>query len=137
MFILSTSESAAETVATEVVEIGFGTVIIDLIMAVLFAWAGYQIIKWIFGKLLEENKKLNGEYQEVGNKTSVVIDGEETTIDMTIDGVEVDNTQEESSSGVDGKKDEPIPTSVKFMFIISGIYLVATWLMNTIYGFII
>lgn len=137
VFILSTSQNAAETMAAETVQIGFGTVIIDLIMAVLFAWAGYTIIKWIFGKIFEENKKLNGEYQEVGNKTAVVIDGTETTIDMTIDGVEVQSTQEEASSGVDSKKSEPIPTSVKLMFIIAGVYLIGTWLLNTIYGFII
>ena len=136
MFILSSTDNVS-TEAAEVVQIGFGTVIVDLIMALLFAWAGYTFIKWIFAKIFEENKKLNGEYQEVGNKASVVIDGTETTVDMTIDGVEVEESQEEASSNVDSKKNEPIPTSVKFMFIISGLYLIGTWLLNTIYGFTI
>ena len=36
-------EAAAETS-----QIGFGTVVVDLIMALLFAWAGYTFIKQQF-----------------------------------------------------------------------------------------
>lgn len=140
VFILSNTQDAATAsleAAAETTQIGFGTVVVDLIMALLFAWAGYTFIKWIFGKIFAENKKLNGEYQEVSNKTSVVIDGTETTIDMSIDGVPVENTQEEVSSVVDSKKKEPIPMSIKIMFVLSGLYLIGNWLLYTIYGFIV
>ena len=76
---------------------------------------------------------INGEYEVVGQKTEVVIDGKQTTVDITIDG-EPANVQEQIT---EEKKAEPMSKATLFMFIISGVYLIGTWLMNTITGFLI
>ena len=136
-YYLSTSVPAATEVATEAVataEVGFGTLLLDFGIAVLGAWFGYQLLKWFFSKIYEENKKLNGEYEVVGQKTEVVIDGEQTTVDMTIDGEPVEVVSQENTNE---NKVEPMSSATLFMFIISGVYLIGTWIMNTISGFLI
>ena len=125
------AEVAAETAAAT--EVGFGSLLLDFGIAVLAAWFGYQLLKWLFDKIFAENKKLNGEYEVVGQKTEVVIDGKQTTVDITIDG-EPANAQEQIT---EEKKAEPMSRATLIMFIISGVYLIGTWLMNTITGFLI
>ena len=136
-YYLSTSSEVAAEVATEAAataEVGFGTLLIDLGIALLAAWFGYQLLKWFFAKIYEENKKLNGEYEVVGQKTEVVIDGEQTTVDMTIDGEPVEVLSQETTND---KKVEPMSRATLVMFIVSGVYLIGTWIMNTISGFLI
>lgn len=136
-YYLSASSEVATEVATEAAataEIGFGTLLLDFGIAVLTAWFGYQLLKWVFHKIYQENKLLNGEYEVVGQKTEVVIDGEQTVVDITIDGEPVEVVSQETTNE---NKVEPMNRATIVMFIISGVYLIGTWIMNTITGFLI
>jgi hypothetical protein len=133
--VLSDGQSATSEVV-ETVPYGWGSLVIDLIFAILAAWVGYHIVKWLFKKVFRENAMLNGEQKDMEAKTSVVIDGNETTVDMSIDGAPVVQTEEESLSAELNKKDT-ISGFTIFMFVVSGLYLVGNWMLYTIYGFII
>ena len=135
-FILNVYSKPATEAVLETAQYGWGSLLMDLIFALLFAWVGYLIVKWIFGKIFNENNKLNGENKEIETKTAVVIDGNETTVDMSIDGAPVVN-EDETYSEVENKKTEKISKSVMFMFILGGLYLVGNWILYTVYGFLI
>lgn len=135
--VLSYTQEVNTEAATEVVKYGWGSLVIDLIFAILAAWVGYHVIKWLFKRVFRENAALNGEQKEVETKTSVVIDGNETTVDMSIDGAPVVQTEDESSSGDETKQKEKISKSTIIMFVLSGLYLVGNWILYTVYGFII
>lgn len=127
-YLLSFVE-VTETTETVTTTIGLGSIIIDLIIALFVAWAGLYFLKLILARVLKEDKELNGESQKSNeNLTSIKVDGSEQHVEVSIEGASVDLSN------------EPKPKISKltiFMFVLAGIYLGGTWLMNTIYGFLI
>ena len=125
--------SYTEVAAAEAETIGFGSLLISFGIALLSVWVGYEMIKWIFKRIYAENNRLNGEYELVGQKTSVVIDGQETTVDMTIDGESVEAVAEGTT---EENKVEPMNRATLIMFVISGIYLIGSWIIDTVSRFL-
>lgn len=113
-----------------VVNLTIGTILIDLIIALITAWAGLYFLKLIFKKIFEENEKLNGKQETNENLTSIKVDGDETHVEMSIEGAVVSETQEMI---VENKP--KISKGAIVLFVLSGLYLVGTWLLYTMLGF--
>ena len=123
-----TTEAVAETAATS---LGLGTILIDLIIALVVAWAGYYFISLILKKLFAENEKLNGKKGETDTITSITVDGAEQEIEMSIEGVSVETQNNETL-----KEEKPkISGGTIAMFSIAGFYLVMEWIINTVSRF--
>ncbi len=122
------SEVATETVAAE--SVGFGTILIEFIIALVVAWAGFYFLNLIFKRLIKENEKLNGNKDENEITTSIVVDGESQEVEMSIDGESVSESEELSEV----KKDEKpkISGATIAIFAISGLYLLLEWILGTI-----
>lgn len=123
-FLASFAETSA-TETAEVVSIGWGTIVIDFIIAIIVAMAGIYFVKMIINKILAENEKLNGKADKNANEnlTSIKIDGSEEHVEVTISG---ENTTPEKPT---------MSGATKAMFICSGVYLVFEWIIGTLGGF--
>lgn len=129
VFLLSiaSTETASETVSTT--SIGWGTIIVDLIVAVVVAMAGLYFVKEIIKRILKENEKLNGKFEENqtnDNLSAIKIDGNEEQVEITIG---------ETATAEKNKKPE-LSKSTALMFAISGVILVFEWIVGTIAGFL-
>ena len=136
-YLMNATETAetVETVATTTIDLG--TILIDLIVALVVAWAGLYFIRMILAKILKENSKLNGLEETNETVTSIKVDGDETSVEMSIDGDVVENP-DETLSQIKAEAEKPVVSGgTILMFVIAGLYLVGTWLLNTIAGFII
>lgn len=126
------TEVAAEVVVSQ---IGWGTILIDFLFAILAAWAGVYFLNMILKKIFAEDAKLNGTEDAKENLTSIKVDGDETKVEMTIEGSAVSADGENLSSD---KKERPkLSTGTIVMFAIAGLYLVGTWIFYTVCGFLI
>lgn len=127
--ILSSSETAVETVETATTTtIGLGTILVDLIIAAVYAAIGLYLVVAIIKQIKKENKLLNGdlEIKTEDNLTSIKVDGNEQSVEVVING-EVSK---------DAKHEKPVMSSGTIaLFIISGIYLVFEWILGTLGGF--
>lgn len=127
--VLYSTETAVET--TEVVTVvGWGTILVDFIVALLFAVVGYYIIVSIIKQIKKENSKLNADIEQSKNTeenlTSIKVDGNEQSVEITIDG----------KTSSEAKPEKPVLSSGTIaMFVISGIYLVLEWILGTLAGF--
>lgn len=129
---LLTIATKAETVteaATETASVGFGSILISLIMALFMAWAGYYFIRLIFKKIIKENEKLNENKEEKEVVTSIVVDGAAQEVEMTIDG-----TVQLAENPVETKQAEKptISGGAIAMFSVAGLYLLLEWILGTI-----
>lgn len=126
--LVQTSETTTEV--AETLNIGWGTILIDFVIAVVLALAGLYFVKAIIKRILKENEKVNGENKETSNEnlTSIMVDGNEEHVEITIDG---------SATGENSKnKEKPeISKATIIMFALSGIYLVFEWILGTLKGF--
>ena len=129
--VATAAESAAETAT---VNIGLGTVIIDLIFALAFAWAGLYFIKMLIKILIKENEKINGVKNANDAVTSIVVDGSEQAVEMSIDDTVI---VDETGGEVTVCEKPKISRAAVILFVLSGLYLVYTWMINTIAGFLI
>ncbi len=118
------SEVAAEVATTETVSLG--SIFMDLIMAIIVAWAGYYFISMIFKKIIKINDKLNGKDASKETLTSIKVDGDEQKIEMSIEEVPVIECE------VKQEEKPKISAGTIVMFTISGLYLVLEWILNTI-----
>ena len=124
------TDAAAEVV---VEQIGWGTILIDFVLALITAWAGLYFLKMIFKKIFQEDAKLNGTQQTNENVASIKVDGDETKVEMTIEGLAVSENQETAA----GKKERPkLSPGTIIMFSVAGVYLIGTWIFYTICGFL-
>ncbi len=122
-------ETATEAVATAE-SVGFGAILIDLIIALVVAWAGLYFLKIIFNKIIKENEKLNGKEEDKELVTSIVVDGESQEVEMSIDGAEVSEVNDDVKKP---KQEKPNISGVTIaMFAISGVYLLLEWILGTI-----
>lgn len=126
--VLSNSGSLTETAeaTTEVATTGLGTILVDFIVALMFAGIGLYIVVAIIKQIKKENEKLNGLEEKTNNDnvTSIKVDGAEQSVEITIDG--------QNSS--DNEK-PVISKGTIIMFVLSGLYLVLEWILGTIAGF--
>lgn len=120
-----------ETVTETVVAIGLGDILIDLVIALALAAAGFYIISLLIKAIINENRCINGEEKTNDNLTSIKVDGDEQSVEMSIDGVEGYESVETIKP-----EDKKISGATIAMFAISGLYLVGEWILYTIYGFI-
>ena len=122
-------ELTAETTTTTA---GFGSILINFIVALIMAWAGYYLLRILFKKVLQEDEKLNGEKPADDVVTSIKVDGEDKEVEMSIDGVPAESQEEPTLL----KEEKPnISGGTIAMFSIAGLYLVVEWIINTISRF--
>lgn len=126
----SGGSGASDSVTEWVVEpAGYGSILIEFIIALVVAWAGLYFIKLIFKRVIAENEKLNGNESENEVVTSIVVDGEAQEVEMSIDGESVAEAEEISEI----KKEKPkISGATIAIFSISGLYLILEWILGTI-----
>lgn len=129
-YILSLASTAKTVTTTATATIGLGTIIIDLVVALALASIGYYFISLIIKQIVKENDKIN-KVETKDNITSIIVDGDEQNVKMSIDGG--DNYVSSEKTKPDDKK---ISGGAIVMFVISGLYLIGEWLLYTIYGFI-
>ena len=153
--INSLSEEVEIVVTTNTITVG--SLIFDLIYALIMAAIGYKLIKYAMSKILAEDKKINGttETEIESIETTINVSGEQTQAQMTISG---EGTPINSSSDDEFgfEKDElfaeiqanrkdaikekkqskfEISTATTVMFAFSVGYLVIQWLLALINGF--
>ncbi len=134
-YLLSMVPETEVVAETAVIEIGWGTIVVDLIVAMLTAWAGLYFLRMIFKKIFEEDAKLNGAVQTNDGVTSIKVDGDEKSVEMTIEGALVSDKTE---TGEPSKKERPkLSKGTIVMFVAAGIYLIGTWVFYTICGFLL
>ena len=126
--VVSDPSTVAEVPAEAVTPAGVGSILIDLIIALVVAWAGYYFVSLILKKIFAENEKLNGKKGENETVASITVDGQEQEIEMSIDGVPAENVKEEKI-----KEERPKISGVTIaMFSIAGFYLILEWILGTI-----
>lgn len=128
--ILPSTETATETVTT----IGLGTILVNLIVAIIVASAGIYLLKILLRKLLKENENVNGKLEEEKTNENLVVvkvDGSEETVEVNID-----NGKSENSNGETLKEKPNVPGIAIFMFTLSGLYLVGEWILALLIGFL-
>lgn len=128
---VDTSEIVETTTTAQT--IGLGTILIELIIAVLLAWVALYFLKMVLAKIFDEDKKLNKTSDANDNVTAIKVDGENTQVEISIEGKPL---SELSGEPVKDKK-PVIPKAAIIMFALAGAYLCGNWLLNTIYGFLI
>lgn len=131
VYILSLVSKSSAEVAAETV--GLGTIFVDLIIALVIAYAGYYFINILIKKLIAENEKVNGKNKEAETTSSIKVDGENQEVEMTIDGTPAETSDELLETK---KAEKPtISGGTIAMFSIAGLYLVIEWLIGTISRF--
>ncbi len=139
--LLSKNASAApvEEVATTTV----AQYIISVIVAIVFAFIAYNIVKYLIARYLEEDKKLNKSSDALG-ETTIVVEGQEQTTQMMIDGQPVsastEQTTDETLSDVSlGEtkvdKTKGLSVSTIVLFSLSLAYLAFDWISSLLIGF--
>lgn len=130
--ILPVTETAADVAAdaaASTAEIGLGTILINLIIAILVASAGVYFLNILLKKLFKENETVNGESKEnqtEDNLVSIKVDGSEETIEVKVDGENLNK---------DGKIDKPVVSGLTIgLFIMAGLYFVYEWLFYLLKG---
>lgn len=128
--MLSSSETVVESAAVSetVTVVGLGTILVDFIVAMVFAVVGLYIVVAIIKQIKKENEQLNGkaEVETKDNLTSIKVDGNEQSVEVVING----ETSKET------KNEKPVVSGATIaMFIFSGIYLVFEWIVGTLSGF--
>lgn len=127
----SGGSGASDSVTEWVVEpAGYGSILIEFIIALVVAWAGLYFIKMIYKKIIAENEKLNGKEAENETVTSIVVDGEEKEVEMSIDGATIES---EENNLTEKKPEKPKVSGMTIaIFSISGLYLLLEWILGTI-----
>ena len=131
VYILSLVSKSSAEVATEAV--GLGTIFIDLIIALVIAYAGYYFVNFLIKKLIAENEKVNGKNQEAEMTSSIKVDGENQEVEIEIDGAPAETKDELLETK---KAERPnISGGTIAMFSIAGLYLIMEWIVNTVSRF--
>ncbi len=138
MLTLIGGDVVAET-QTNITVLSF---IINVLVALIMAYVGLMIIKWLIAKILDEDAKLNN--------SNVVSETEQTII---IDGAEVQDqvVTVETATGADGKtaavsdnadmvensttlEKKPLSVSTIVLFALSGAILIFEWAASLLMG---
>lgn len=131
-YLLSLVPETEVVTETVTIQLNAGVVFMDLIVALLTAWAGYYIIKLILRKVFHENEKLNGNKNTNDTLTSIKVDGDETHVEMSIEGEQVS-----ADLATSVKTERPKMSKLTIvLFAVAGIYLIGTWGFYTLMGFL-
>ncbi len=137
----STVETVTDTVNTVAVN-PWISVLIELIISLLWAYVGYCIVKRLIKKVIEESDRLNSTgslaLSENSAETTISVDGEAEQTIMKVSDSENFGESSTAASSADGKETKEkqklsIPCIV--MFVASGLYLVAEWIISLLDGF--
>lgn len=115
------------------------SLLFSAIIAFVFAFFGYQIVKFLFKKILAEDKKLNGSTEELTSNASATatVDGKEVEAEIS-SSTQSEMKEEDVIAGqseLEKPKIETLPVSAIVMFCLSGAYLVVEWISALISGF--
>lgn len=112
------------------------SLLFSAVVAVIFAFFGYYILKFLFRKLLAEDKKLNGEPEKaVAENITVSVDGTDVEAKLSSGSSMKEEDVIEGQSNLEKPKIETLPVSAIVMFCLSGAYLVIEWISALISGF--
>lgn len=133
--VLDSAVEATETASSN----PWLSLLFSAIIAFVFAFFGYQIIKFLFKKILAEDKKLNGSTEELTQNASATatVDGKEVEAEIS-SGSQSEMKEEDVIAGqseLEKPKIETLPVSAIVMFCLSGAYLVVEWISALISGF--
>ena len=130
------SSSAATTTSLTMFDLVY-----SIIYAVIFAYIGYYLIRLIIAKMFVENEKLNGKVNENTQNAqlqTITIDGEESVVEMTIDGEPQTGVQEggeTNSENVKSEDKQKMSVGEIIMFTIAGLFMAFDWISSLLIGF--
>ena len=133
--VLDSAVEATETASSN----PWLSLLFSAIIAFVFAFFGYQIVKFLFKKILAEDKKLNGSTEELTSNASATatVDGKEVEAEIS-SSTQSEMKEEDVIAGqseLEKPKIETLPVSAIVMFCLSGAYLVVEWISALISGF--
>lgn len=129
---LDTAVNTAETASAN----PWLSLLFSTIIALVFAYFGYYILKYLFRKIMAEDKKLNGE-PENENNIEVSVDGTQIDAEVVVSSSEQMTDEDVIAGQSDLKKPQidVLPVSAVVMFCLSGAYLIIEWVSALISGF--
>ena len=130
-------------VAQTVVANPWLVLLMELIISLIWAYVGYSILKYLLKKTIDENNRINNNANLALNQneteTIISVDGEAETAVMEVSAAEGSeektSVNENSEAGEGSKKKEGFSVPCIIMFVLSGLYLVAEWIMSLLDGF--
>lgn len=125
--------------ATEAVQITPMSFVVDVIVACIMCYVGWIMMKWLIGRILIEDAKLNTDEEPlmVDKKQAILVDGEEVVTEVVLEGAEnvADSDMAEASGVKEEPEKKPLSAGVIVMFALSGCYLLFEWIANLLVGF--
>ncbi len=129
---------SASSAATETVTSPWLSLFVSLIIAIIFAAIGYFIIKRLIKSIKREDEKINS--KPVENTETILVDGAETDVSMTVNGEKIENISYEDgksqtvTTGVDSNGKPQISFVTIALFAVSGLYLLFDWITSLLSG---
>ncbi len=115
------------------------SLLINLVIALVVAFIAYKLLMWVIKKLKEENEKVNAPKVVEETNSTILIDGQEQDVSITIDGEKFESLNEngepklvQSENSKDGKPQLSVATIV--MFALAGAYLLFDWITALLTG---
>lgn len=118
-----TSQALIESTTTTS---SWGSLLINLAIAIFLAVIGYFVIKRLMDKMCAESDNINS--VGVQENATIKIDNAEVAVEMAVDGNVVEQQSESKTVGVVQTKKERVTFSIILMFILSGAYFAIEWL---------
>lgn len=114
--------------------------VIDLVVALIFAGIAFLLVKSLTRSLIKENERVNGE-KPAQSETPILVDGEQTQTVMMVDGKVVEeqtadeNLAEDKSNQSSNEEKKPLSAPVIVLFSLSFAYLTFDWILSLLQGF--
>lgn len=114
--------------------------VIDLVVALIFAGIAFLLVKSLTRSLIKENERVNGE-KPAQSETPILVDGEQTQTVMMVDGKVVEeqttaeNLTEEKSNQNSNEEKKTLSAPVIVLFSLSFAYLAFDWILSLLQGF--
>ena len=138
-YAFADTAAAGEAAETASNFVSWGVLFLNLALALIYAYIGYVVIKYLFNKILKEDAILNKTKDaEALETTTIKVDDTSVNVEMTIDGETItEKDTDTNTSGTENAKEksEVIPLGVIVMFALSGLYLAFEWLSTLLIGF--
>ena len=111
--------------------------VVDVVIAAILAYVGFEILKWLLKKVLEENDKLNNSIQKMEEEQTILVDGQEVVAEMVVEGTnEVVEGDVVAASGYTEKPEkQPVSAMTIVCFAITGCYMLYEWIGYLLMGF--
>lgn len=113
---------------------------INLIIALIFASLGFFLVRFLIKKANQENDRINVKKEEPDANATILVDGTETDVSMTVDGETVETYEFESGetetiTPKQTKENKPqLSIATIAMFTLSGAYLLFDWITALLAG---